>query len=190
MNSCNLFFRENLVEKNKEWKGDRARQQDIQGFFKKKPCQIQTEAMQSSAHQSQPSTSQGQQTSSHGPTSTGHSQPERASKGYTSSPLSAAATGESQNISQLCVSFLFTTSSQDYRITEYPWITFFTFHLRSFTPLCPSICLCFTLWFKKLETRRWVWNTFQIRAPWKCHVGMVYIQMRSWEYHIYVAING
>jgi hypothetical protein len=58
--------------------------QDIQGFFKKKPCQGQSDAVQSSAGQSQDSTRQGQQIS----------QPERTSEGYVSSHLSAA-TGES-----------------------------------------------------------------------------------------------
>ncbi|CAL8325674.1 unnamed protein product [Merluccius merluccius] len=80
--------------------------------------------MQSSAHQSQPSISQGQQTSSHGPASTGQSQPERASKGYTSSPLSAAATAEKRANAATCLFVKFFHShkqahgkSDDYCVT-------------------------------------------------------------------------
>ncbi len=74
----------------------KAQQQYIQGFFKKKPCQRQVDAVQCSAGQSQ-STRQGQvgqKISSPEPGSTGQSRPERASEDYTSSHLSAATEHE------------------------------------------------------------------------------------------------
>ncbi len=74
----------------------KAQQKYIQGFFKKKSCQWQVDAVQCSAGQSQ-STRQGQvgqQIISPEPGSTGQSRPERASEDYTSRHLSAATEHE------------------------------------------------------------------------------------------------
>jgi len=62
----------------------KAQQQCIQGFFKKKPCQRQVDAVQFSAGQSQ-STRQGQVEQQ-----ISRPDPERASEDHTSSHLSAA----------------------------------------------------------------------------------------------------
>ncbi len=73
----------------------KAQQQYIQGFFKKKPCQRQVDAVQCSTGQSQ-STRQGQvgqQIISPEPGSTGQSRSEPASEDHTSH-LSAATEHE------------------------------------------------------------------------------------------------
>ncbi|KAF4118494.1 hypothetical protein G5714_000545 [Onychostoma macrolepis] len=70
-------------------------QQDIQGFFKKKSCQMQTVQVKAKVPQARAN-----MLCKHGTASTGYSQPERTSEGYNSSHLPAATDIPSDESSQ------------------------------------------------------------------------------------------